>query len=383
MTPTRPTWAEVSRSRLLNNYRRLRELAGSQTQLLTVVKADAYGHGAAECARLLAADGSTWFGVTCMAEAVPLRAACPDARILIMSGIWPGEAEAAVEQRLTPVVWEPQHLDWLEEAARRQGVSAGQFPVHLEIDTGMSRQGVPYQQAAALAERISQDSPLRLETVMTHFHSPENVEESGSQTRLFALAMDELILKKMRWDFVSAGSSANLLLEEEKLLGELANRFGMRRMIRAGLALYGYSPLPELLDAGLAPVLAWKTRVTGLRDLDAGTAAGYSAQFRATRPTRLALVPVGYADGLSWRLWDRASVLIRGQRAPIAGRISMDQTLVDVTDVPGVAIGDEVVLIGEQGNEKITAADMARLRGTIAYEVLCGIGARVPRITVD
>jgi alanine racemase len=154
-------------------------------------------------------------------------------------------------------------------------------------------------------------------------------------------------------------------------------------MIRAGLALYGYSPLTSMQDAGLAPVLAWKTQVTGLRDIHIDTAAGYSAKFRAQRSTRLALLPVGYADGLDWQLWDRASVLIRGQRVPIAGRISMDQTLVDATDVPGVAIGDEVVLLGAQGNEKITAAEMARLRGTIAYEVLCGISARVPRVLVD
>jgi alanine racemase len=372
----------------LNNYHRLCQLAGAQAQLLTVVKADAYGHGATECAHVLAAEGAAWFGVTCVEEGVALRAVCPEARILIMSGIWPGEAEAVVEHRLTPVVWEPQHLDWLEQASRRQGVGAGQLPVHLEIDTGMSRQGVSYRHAEALAERMEADSPLRLEAVMTHFHSPENAEEQRSQVNLFAIAIGGLLRKKFRWEFVSAGSSANLLLEEENLLAELTKSFGMRRMVRAGLALYGYSPLAGVQnrdphDAGLEPVLAWKTRVTGLRDIDEGTAAGYSAKFRATRPTRLALLPVGYADGLNWQLWDRASVLIRGQRAPVAGRISMDQTLADVTDVPGVAMGDEVVLIGEQGNEKITAADMAALRGTIAYEVLCGIGARVPRMMVD
>ncbi|HEX4065557.1 MAG TPA: alanine racemase [Acidobacteriaceae bacterium] len=386
MIPTRPTWAEVSRSRLRHNCRRLRSLAGPQTELLAVVKANAYGHGAAECAKALAADGVQWFGVTCVDEAMVLRSVCPDARILIMSGIWPGEAEAAVQHRLTPVVWEPQHLDWLDGAARRQGIGAGQFPIHLEIDTGMSRQGAPYKQAEALAERIGPESPLRLEALMTHFHSPENEEETRSQINLFTIAIGALLRRNFRWDFVSVGSSANLLLpnlllQDESPLAELTKSFGTRRMIRAGLALYGYSPVASVPE--LEPVLAWKTRVTGLRDIDIHTAAGYGARFRAQRPTRLALLPVGYADGLDWQLWDRASVLIRGQRVPVAGRISMDQTLVDVTDLPNVAIGDEGVLIGEQGSEKITAADMAELCGTIAYEVLCGIGARVPRMMVD
>jgi len=388
MIPTRPTWAEVSRSRLRHNCRRLRNLAGPQTELLAVVKANAYGHGAAECAKTLAADGMQWLGVTCVDEGVAVRSVCPDARILIMSGIWPGEAEASVDYRLTPVVWEPQHLEWLEEAARRRGIGAGQFPIHLEIDTGMSRQGAPYKQAEALAERIGPASPLRLEALMTHFHSPDNEEETRSQNNLFAVAIGALLRRNLRWDFVSVGSSANLLhpellLQDESPLAGLMKSVGARRMVRAGLALYGYSPVPSGPDSELEPVLAWKTRVTGLRDIDVHTAAGYAAKFRAQRPTRLALLPVGYADGLDWRTWDRASVLVRGQRIPIAGRISMDQTLMDVTDLPSVAIGDEVVLIGKQGTEKITAADRAELRGTIAYEVLCGIGARVPRMMVD
>ena len=399
MKSTRPTWAEVSRSKLIHNHDVLRRLAGPSTELLAVVKANAYGHGLAECARELEANGARWFGVTCVEEGVELRHVCPEARILIMSGIWAGEADTAVEQNLTPVVWEPQHLDWLEKAARRQGTGPGQIPVHLEIDTGMSRQGVLRSDLEALVERLGPESPLRLEALMTHFHSPDDGRSTHDQlNELLAAVTMVLARHKVRCDFVSAGSSANLLLRDETtMLIDLARQAGGRRMERAGIALYGYSPLPTNEDAawgtmgeptpvknpGLKPVLEWKTRITSLREIKRGTPAGYGAKFTASRPTRLALLPVGYADGLNWLLWNRASVLVRGQRAPLAGRISMDQTTVDVTDVAGAAVGDEVALIGEQGSESITAADMANLRGTIAYEVLCDIAERVPRVMVE
>ncbi len=398
MTSTRPTWAEISRSRLVHNHEVLRRLAGPETELLAVVKANAYGHGLAECARVLETSGARWFGVTSVEEGVALRRACPEARILIMSGIWAGEAETAIEQNLTAVVWEPQHLDWLEEAARRCGLGAGAVPVHLEIDTGMSRQGVARRELAALMERMGPGSPLRLEAVMTHFHSPDDGQDTRDQIGQFAAALAAMGERRMRWDFVSAGSSANLLLHDDTTaLPGVAKQMGARRMMRAGIALYGYSPLPTNADAawgamgepspvkepGLKPVLAWKTKVTSLREIGTGTSAGYGATFTAPRPTRLALLPMGYADGLNRGLSNRGGALIRGQRAPIAGRISMDQTTVDVTDIAGVAVGDEAILIGEQGSERITADDMADLRKTIAYEVLCDIGARVPRVMVE
>jgi alanine racemase len=399
MTTTRPIWAEVSRSRLIHNHDVLRRFARSETELVCVVKANAYGHGLAECARVLEANGARWFGVTCVDEAVELRGVCREARILVMSGIWEGEAEAAIEHNLTPVVWETRHLEWLEAAARRMGRGAGQIPVHLEMDTGMSRQGVQRSGLDALVERMGPDSPLRMEALMTHFHSPDDGRDTHDQLNEFVTAIATFFARrKIRWDFVSAGSSANLLLDDETtVLLDIARKMGMRRMERAGIALYGYSPLPTnenaawgvmgeptpIKEPGLEPVLAWKTRVTGLREVGRGMSVGYSAKFTTQRPTRLALLPVGYADGLNWQLWDRASVLVRGRRAPIAGRISMDQTTVDVTDVGGVEAGDEVVLIGEQGADKITAAEMAQWRKTIAYEVLCNLGARVPRVMVD
>lgn len=381
MTPTRPTWAEVSRNRLLHNYRLLRDLAGTQTELLAVIKANAYGHGLADCARILAAEGAHWLGVTSVEEGVALRRICPQARILVMAGIFPAEAEAVVEHRLTPVLWEPHHLDWLEHAVRRHGKTAAPFPLHLEIDTGMSRQGADPACLSQLLDRLGPASPLYLEAVMTHYHSPQNPEATHLQERALAAAAHAVASRGLQPQFLSAGSSAALLLPNADDSATLAKQISARRMLRTGIALYGYAPCSD--SANLQPVLSWKTRVVSLREIDAGTAVGYDATFTAQRPTRLALLPAGYADGLSRLLSNRGSVLLRGQRGPIAGRISMDHTTVDVTNIPGVSIGDEVILIGQQGGEKITAADLAQLTGTIPYEVLCGIAARVPRILVD
>lgn len=380
MIPTRPNWAEISRARLIHNYRLLRSLAGQEAELLTVIKANAYGHGLAECATVLAAEGSGWFGVTCLEEALALRSVCPESRILVMSGLWPGEAGPALDHNLAPAVWDPSHLDALEAAAR--GRSASTVPVHLEIDTGMSRQGVQIAHLDALLQRFSPASPLRLEAAMTHFHSPDNPASTAAQIELFVEAADRIFRAGLRPSFLSAGSSADSLTAATAAVTDLARRHGTRRMLRPGLSLYGYPPHPQA-RAALEPVLSWKTRITSIRDVGPGGAVGYGATFTAQRPTRLALLAVGYADGLNRLLSNRGSVLVRGRRAPIAGRISMDQATVDVTDIPGVAPGDEVVLLGQQGSERITAQDHADLIGTIPYEVLCAIGARVPRIVVE
>jgi alanine racemase len=386
MTHTRPIWAEISRSRLVHNYRFLQRLAGAETELLAVVKADAYGHGLAGCAETLAAAGAGWFGVTSVEEAVAVRRISPAARILAMSGCWRGEAEAAVEHRITLSVWDAAHLELVAEAATRRGLGAGAVAVHLEIDTGMSRQGVQPERLAALLAGLGSGSTLRVEAAMTHFHSPEDAHATGEQIRRLGEALEMLAAHDIRPKIVSAGSSADLLALSTTAVTELAREYGARRMFRAGLALYGYSPLAEA-HPDLQPVLAWKTRIVSLREIPAGAVAGYGGTFRAERPTRLALLAVGYADGLSRGLSGRGRALVRGVAARMAGRISMDQTMIDVTGIPGVSVGDEVALIGEQGSgehaERVTAAEIAVATGTIAYEVLCGITARVPRIVMD
>ncbi|HMD18676.1 MAG TPA: alanine racemase [Alloacidobacterium sp.] len=393
MMPTRPVWAEVSRSRLLANWNLLRAAAPDDADVLAVVKADAYGHGATTCAPLLECAGASWLGVTCVLEGIALCRACPEARILIMSGLWNGEADAIIEHRLTPQVWEPFHFDLLEAAARRRGSGSQSVPVHLEIDTGMARQGVPSLDALkTLLARYGAESSLQIEGVMTHFSAPEVLDPDETETQItrFAAALDVIADHGIRPLWIHAGNSATLFVPEHlRALGELARKHSARLMLRPGLALYGYLPrfVPRLSDASeacsLRPVLAWKARVVSLRNIDANESAGYNMTFRATRRTRLALIPVGYADGLNRLLSNRGHALVRGHKVPIAGRVSMDQTILDVTDIPEVEIGDEVVLIGEQGGERISAYDLADSTGTIPYEVTCAISARVPRLLVD
>ena len=385
MTSTRPTWAEISRSKLIHNHSVLRRLAGTETELLCVIKANAYGHGLAECARTLEGSGVRWFGVTCVEEGVALRREVPEAGILIMSGVWEGEAGAALEHDLTPVVWDPKHFTLLEAAARRLRAAPGDCPVHLEIDTGMSRQGVATQNLASVLGGFGTGAPLRLQALMTHFHTPGNIDLRAGQVREL-MAAAAMVREHDLWpEILSAGSSA-AALDPDPELAATAKRLGVSLMVRSGIALYGYAPdaeHPPESAGQLMPVLTWKTRVVSLREIPAGATVGYDATFTAKGPARIALLPVGYADGMNRLLSNRGSVLVRGRSVPIAGRISMDHTSVDVSDVAGVEVGDEVVLIGSQGGHTITAADMARLAGTISYEILCGISARVPRIMVD
>jgi len=410
---TRPVWVEISREKLIANYLELSAMAhrhlasagvgvNDAVTILAVVKANAYGHGMTECARVLHGAGAQWLGVTSVEEAIRARSICPAAKILVMSGIWDGEADAVIEHRLTPIVWERFHLDLIEAEARRQGLPPQSVGVHLELDTGMSRQGLSLR-GDALKEilmRFHAGSALRLDGLATHFSAPEvlDSDETNRQRALFESALNMVAAAGLRPTWIHAGNSATVLHGEQLApLFAAATRIGARLMLRLGLSLYGYAPrltkiwnepeqtvvATELPVAKLSPVLAWKTRVASLRSIETGEAAGYNATFRAYRPTRLALVPMGYADGLSRLLSNRGSVLVRGQRAPIAGRVSMDQAILDVTDIPGVQIGDEAAIIGEQGGESITAWELADLAGTIPYEVLCDIGARVPRVLVD
>ncbi len=409
---TRPVWVEISCDNLIANYLELcavavRHLASAGLDakdaptLLAVVKANAYGHGMAECARILHEAGAEWLGVTSVEEAVRARSICPPAKILVMSGIWDGEADAVIEHQLAPIVWESFHLDLIEAEARRQGLPPQSVGVHLELDTGMSRQGVSLH-GDALKEilmRFHAGSALRLDGLATHFSAPEVLDsyETERQRLLFESALRTIAASGLRPGWIHAGNSATVLRGEQlHPLIAAASRIGARVMLRPGLSLYGYAPRltktraePEQAIvaadppvARLSPVLEWKTRVASVRSIEIGEAVGYNATFRAYRSTRLALLPMGYADGLSRLLSNRGSVLLRGRRAPIAGRVSMDQTILDVTDIPGVKIGDEAVILGEQGGESITAWEMADLAGTIPYEVLCNIAARVPRRTV-
>jgi alanine racemase len=391
--PNRPCWVEISTQSLENNYQFLRSIAPGESELLAIVKADAYGHSLDVCAPAAVRAGAQWLGVTSAEEGVQARAIRPDARILVMGGVFPGQGPAVIENGLTVVAWAPDQLDELEGAAQAANATPRSVAVHVEVDTGMSRQGAPVNHLAPLLERFGPDSPLRLEAVTTHLYASDDTTglATASQLRLLEQAISSA---GQRPEWLSVGASAALLGCDAPLIAALARRLRMKLMLRPGLALYGIvpryeppfpAPEPSELAAArehLKPVLAWKTRVVGVRDVPAGAEIGYNGTFVATEPMRLALVAAGYADGLDRRLGNRFSLLVRGERAPIVGRISMDQAVLDVTEIPGVAAGDEVVILGSQGGETITAFDHADAAGTIPWEVFTRIGPRVRRMAV-
>lgn len=372
----RPTWAEVSLSKLRANFRSIRQYVGPQVSVCAVVKADAYRHGIVECASALQAEGAQWFGVTSTEEGVQLRQAGIRGRILIMAGFWRGDEDEIIQHRLTPAVWEPWHLESLGRAARRRH---SPIRVHLKVDTGMSRLGMLPEDLPATAVYFHSYSELVLEGVFTHLASAETPDAPDTQTQIdcFRQALESMRQTGISPRWIHAANSAAIVSRHDSWNG----------MVRPGISLYGYylpfTSRTEIKLPEISPVLSWKTRIVSLRAIAAGQRVGYGGTYTAARPSRLAVLPVGYADGLSRQLSSRGRVLVKGNYAPIVGRISMDLTLVDVTDVPGVEIGDEVILIGTCRDRSITASDHAALAATIPYEILCNISKRVPRLFLE
>jgi alanine racemase len=395
--PMRPCRAEIRTRALEENMRFLASLAAPHAELLAMVKANAYGHSLALCAPAAVRGGAGWLGVTSVEEGITARALCPDTRVLIMSGFARGQAAAGIQFQLTPIAWELWQLDELEAAARAAGAAPGSVPVHLEIDTGMSRQGVLPGELSNIFSRIAPGSPLRLEGVMTHLYAADDADGEVTQEQLARLdgVLGRISAAGLFAEWLNVGNSAALLAGQAGPIAELAARHGMKALLRPGLALFGIAPEfdppfdvevepPTLATARatLRPVLTWKSSVIGVRSVPAGASVGYNGTFVATEPMQLALIAVGYADGLVRSLGNRFHLLVRGQRAPLVGRVSMDQAVLDVTEIPGVIAGDEVVLIGTQGSETITAYDHARATDTIPWEVFTRIGPRVARTAV-
>ena len=377
------SWIEVSEERLAENFRVLAEAVGAETQVLAVVKANAYGHGADLCAVALVRAGARWLGVADACEGVPVRRALDAAglvaEILVMCGLIPEDVALIAEHRLTPVVWT------VEQASLLRGCAG--VRVHVEIDTGMGRQGVrPGAELDAVLDAISA-AGIVLDGVMTHFCAAEVVgsELTRMQERRFETAVGQVRARGLRLGWVHAGSSSSVdnPARDGDWLLDLAKSVGARAMVRCGISLYGYclpveecGELPPRVRAALKPVMQWKTRVLDVRDVAEGESIGYNAMFRATQPMRVALLPVGYSDGLrrglsSTNVRPGGWVMLGGKPAAILGRISMNLTTVDVSGIDGVQVGDEVVLLGDG----VTADDHARLAGTISYEILCGVRA--------
>ena len=384
----RPAWVEIDVGALRHNAAVLRRIA-APAALCAVVKADGYGHGSVAAARAALAGGATWLAVALVEEGIVLRRAGIDAPILLLSEPVPGAARELVAAHLVPTVYTDEGIDALASAAGERAPGAGPLDVHVKLDTGMHRVGAEPVDAVRLADRIAGDPGLRLQGVWTHLAvadgtSTEDVEFTGGQLAALDAALADLRAAGHDPELVHAANSA----------GAIAHPAARRDLVRCGIALYGESPSASLVPVlggsaegrELRPVLSLRAKVGFVRTLGAGERPSYGRRRALDGPTVVATIPIGYADGVPRRLFDcGGEVLIGGRRRPLAGVVTMDQIVVDCgpPETAGVAVGDDVVLIGRQGDESVTAADWADLLGTISYEVLCDIGPRVPRVVVD
>jgi alanine racemase len=375
---TRPTWADVSLTTLRQNFRTVQKHVSAAVTVCAVVKADAYGHGAVECSKSLEAEGAKWLGVTSLDEAIPLRDAGVRANILLMTGFWRGEEGEIVRLHLTPTVWEPSQIESLDKAAAGLGVA--QHPVHLKVDTGMGRLGVGIDRLPAVLSVLRSAKHLTVEGLSTHLASSEIMDAPSvaEQERSFEAARRMVRDAGFEPRFVHVANTSAVISRRET----------WNTMVRPGVSLYGYY-LPfqragrevsgGTLRLPVKPILTWKTRILSLRNFGANQALGYGATYVTKAPAHVAVLPVGYADGYNRQLSNRGRVILREHYAPILGSISMDLTLVDVTGIPGVSVGDEVILMGTCDGLSVDALEHARLANSSPYEILCNISKRVPR----
>jgi alanine racemase len=366
----------ISRKALIHNFGICRQLAGGAA-IMPLVKANGYGHGMLECARIFVEQGAAALGVAETVEGVQLREAGITVPILVLVGVIPQTLPALLAYNLTPVVVDQSILPELSRLAQEQNIEVG---VHLKLDAGMGRQGVLPADFIDLVKAVQAQPPLRLDGVMAHFPLADNRESANSTHVLAAFAETTAQLAR---------------LVPGKCCLHLANSGGLfyvagarLDMVRPGISLYGYYPdghagrvvaSPPLLQ----PAMRFATRIVQIRQVPAGTGLGYSHLFTTCRSSTIAVLPVGYEDGYLRCLSNKAQVLINGKKAPVVGRISMNLTLVDITGFAGVQVGDEVVLLGRQGQEEISADDIAGWMETISYEVLCLFGNLNERVLVD
>ena len=376
MEGVRPVWAEVDLGAVRHNASVLAHRA-APARLCAVVKAHAYGHGPVEVAQAAMAGGAIWLAVALVEEGAVLREAGIEAPVLLLSEPPAGAMDDVVGLRLTPTLYTEEGLAALAGAVAAR--AAGPYPVHVKVDTGMHRVGASHDAAVKLALAVEESPSIHLEGVWTHFAVADQADDgfTARQAARFEAVVEELAASGIRPALRHACNSA----------GTLAHPACRYDLVRCGIALYGVAPSAALARteavADLRPALSLRAEVSFVKEVDPGEGLSYGLHYRPSRRSVIATVPVGYADGVPWRLAPaQADVLIGGRRRPIAGAVTMDQLLVDCGDDLSVGRGDEVVLLGRQGDEHITAWEWAEKVGTIAYEILCGIGPRVPRTYV-
>jgi alanine racemase len=364
------TKAEVDLGALAYNYHQLRQLAPPSVKFLAVVKADAYGHGAIPVSKKLEELGADFLGVATVKEGIELRNEEIKRPILVLSGIYQEEVEDVLAYQLTPMVYRLEIAESLATRARKKGQT---IPVHIKVDTGMGRIGVIAEEAPAFVNRLRKFENLTIEGIASHFATADEGNSSFTEEQLkrFSRTIEEM--KKLAIDppFCHIANSA-------ALVNLPAAHF---TLVRPGIMLYGSYPSPALKDkVSLRQVMSWMSLVADLKQVPEDYPISYGRTFVTQRPSIIAAIPVGYADGYNRLFSNRGEVLIKGMRAPVVGRVCMDWTMVDVTDIPGVEVGDEVVLMGSQSGQEITPEEMGGRIGTIPYEILCAVGKRVQRI---
>ena len=369
----RPTQAEINLDALEHNLACIKKMAGAERSILAVVKADAYGHGAVRVARTLESLGVDFFGVATCEEGIELRQASISTPILVLGGAFEGQGPCIQEHDLIPVVYNLESAQALSQSA---GMGSRNIKIHIKIDTGMGRLGIMPSQVKPFFDQLLTLKGLEIHGILTHLADTNGDSHAGNeftrrQIDLFQQAIDELARMGIHPPYTHLANSAAIITS----LPHSCN------LVRPGIMLYGIHPakgMKQVLE--LSPVMRLTTRIVSLKEVPKGTTISYGRTFTCQRDSLIAALPIGYADGYSRSLSNRGEVLVQGKRAPVIGVVCMDMTMIDVTGVPGISLHDEVVLLGSQDNQTITAQDLADKTHTIPYEVLCAVSARVPRV---
>jgi len=365
-----PTYATVNLAALAHNLSCIKRYLSPDCEVMAIVKANAYGHGAEETARALACQGVEKFAVASLDEGIALRQAGISASIVVLGALFEEQVSDLVAHQLTPVVSDGRIISALAKAARSHPAP---YPIHLKVETGMGRLGFTPEELLSLLDNPLLRSPLHVEGMMTHLADADGKDSTFTERQLgaFRTVVGQIRQRGIILPLVHTANSAAIVRFPDAHFS----------LVRPGIMLYGYHTLPATVPApDLKPVLSLHTTIVQLRTIPQGGTVSYNGTFVATRPTRIAVLPIGYADGYSRQLSHRGSVLIRGRRASIVGLVCMDMIMVDVTDIAEVQVGETVTLIGQQEGESIWADEVAGWIDTIPYEVLCGIGSRVPRL---
>jgi alanine racemase len=367
---TRPVWAEIKLDNIDYNIRQVKENVSQETLVMAVVKADAYGHGVIPVARRAIKAGADRLAVAIPEEGVELRKSGFEVPIQIFGEVLSPQIPLLIDYNLTPTVSKLETIKELNRYAKEKGVKK---KVHVKIDTGMGRIGLFPEDVLSFIEKANKLSNIEVEGIITHFAKADEEDKEYTQTQFDKFSRVISLLEEEGIDIPikQAANSATVIDLPEMQLD----------MVRPGIMMYGLRPSHEVdKDFSLKPVLRWKSKIVYLKDVSPGTSISYGATYITKEKRKIATIPLGYADGYFRQLSNKGEVLINGHRAPIRGRVCMDQFMVDVTDIPSVKTGDEVVLIGKQGEEEITATELADLTGTINYEITCSISKRVPRV---